>query len=334
MIFLHVILSLAPVVLLALLLQLLDSYKLVRGEAAATSLIKGAGAALVCMLINMLFIRKLHIEVTLYARYIAPFLEEGAKALLVYGLIRKKQVGFLVDAAIHGVAMGAGFAVIENIYYLYSLAESSLMIWIIRGFGTAVMHASCTALFAIMCKHLHDRNGRLGISCWGPAWFVAALIHSAFNHFILSPLLSTLVILAILPVFIILVYEYSERSLRKWLALSMDEEMAMLEIILSGRFTESKFGQYLLSLRDHFPPAVVVDLLCYLRIYLELAMRAKGILLLRQHGLPAQPDTALREKFNEFKYLEKSIGRTGKLALVPFMRIRDRELWQLYMLEK
>ena len=68
MIFLHVILSLAPVVLLALLLQLLDSYKLVRGEAAATSLIKGAGAALVCMLINMLFIRKLHIEVTLYAR--------------------------------------------------------------------------------------------------------------------------------------------------------------------------------------------------------------------------------------------------------------------------
>jgi len=334
MIFFHVILSLAPVVLLALLLQMLDSYKLVRGAAAAASLIKGAGAALVCMLLNIFFIRKLHIDVTLFARYIAPFIEEGAKALLVYSLIRKRQVGFLVDAAIHGAAIGAGFAVVENIYYLYSLAQSGLMIWIIRGFGTAVMHASCTALFAILCKRLHDRSSRLGISCWGPALLAAVMVHSAFNHFILPPLLSTLVILAILPVFIVIVYENSERSLRKWLALSMDEEMAMLEMILSGRFTESRFGQYMLSLRDHFPPAVVVDLLCYLRIYLELAMRAKGILLLRQHGLPVTPDAALREKFTEFKYLEKSIGRTGKLALVPFMRITDRELWQLYMLEK
>jgi len=40
----------------------------------------------------------------------------------------------------------------------------------------------------------------------------------------------------------------------------------------------------------------------------------------------------LKEKFAEFKYLEKSIGKTGKLALAPFMRLQDRELWQLYML--
>ncbi|HOZ21526.1 MAG TPA: PrsW family glutamic-type intramembrane protease [bacterium] len=334
MIALHIILSLAPVILLALLLLLLDSYKLVRSTAAAGSLITGAVAALACMQLNILLLHRLHFDVTLYTRYLAPLLEEGAKALPIWLLIRKKHVGFLVDSAIHGAAIGAGFAVIENISYLYGLAESSLMIWFVRGFGTAVMHASCTALFAILCKRRQDRLNHSGLSCWGLAWLAAAAIHSAFNHFILPPLQSTLVILITFPLFIIAVYENSERALRKWLTLSMDEEMAMLETILSGRFSGSKFGQYMLSLRDHFPPAVVVDLFCYLRIYLELAMRAKGILLLRQHGLPAKPDAALQEKFTEFKYLEKSIGRTGKMALVPFMRITDRELWQLYMLEK
>lgn len=334
MIALYILLSLSPVMLLALILQLLDSYKLVESGAAAASLLKGVGAAMICMLLNLLLIREMHIDVTLYARYGAPLIEEGMKALLVFGLIRKKRIGFLVDAAIHGATVGAGFAVVENIYYLYSLAESSLMIWFVRGFGTAVMHASCTALFAILCKRRQDRLNRLSIACWGPAWLAAAFIHSSFNHFILSPIWSTLLILMTFPAFIVIVYENSERSLRKWLTLSMDEEMAMLEMILSGRFTESKFGQYMLSLRDHFPPAVVVDLLCYLRIYLELAMRAKGILLLRQYGVSSKPDAALKEKFTEFKYLEKSIGRTGKLALAPFMRIEDRELWQLYMLEK
>jgi RsiW-degrading membrane proteinase PrsW (M82 family) len=333
MILSRILTSLSPVLLLALVLLLLDSYKLVKWPAAAASLLKGAIAALVCMLLNIALIRVLHIEIHHYSRYVAPFLEEGSKAVFIVWLISRKRIGFLVDAAIHGAAVGAGFAVLENIYYLYNLAEPSLLIWFVRGFGTAIMHASCTALFAILCKRRHDGRNDLAIGCWGPAFLAAAGIHSAFNHFILPPIYSTLLILLVFPPFIIAVYETSERSLRKWLTLSMDEEMAMLEMILSGRFTESKFGQYMLSLRDHFTPAVVVDLLCYLRIYLELAMRAKGILLMRQHGIPSRPDEALKEKFAEFKFLEKSIGRTGKLALAPFMRLEDRELWQLYMLE-
>lgn len=333
MILSRIIISLSPVIIMALVLLLLDSYKLVKWPAAGASILKGATAALFCMLVNLFMIRVLDIDIRLYSRYIAPCIEEAAKALFVLHLISRKRIGFLVDAAIHGAAVGAGFAVVENIYYLYNLAEPSLLVWFIRGFGTAIMHASCTTLFAILCKRQYDRQNHTGISSWGPALLAAAAVHSVFNHFFLPPIYMTLLIMVILPPLIIVVYENSERSLRKWLTLSMDEEMAMLEMILSGRFTQSKFGQYLLSLRDHFPPVVVVDLLCYLRIYLELAMRAKGILLLRQHGIPSKPDEALKEKFAELKYLEKSIGKTGKLALAPFMRLEDRELWQLYMLE-
>jgi hypothetical protein len=36
----------------------------------------------------------------------------------------------------------------------------------------------------------------------------------------------------------------------------------------------------------------------------------------------------------ELKYLEKSIGRTGQMAVKPFLRMSSRDLWQLYMLEE
>ena len=41
-----------------------------------------------------------------------------------------------------------------------------------------------------------------------------------------------------------------------------------------------------------------------------------------------------REKFAEMRYLEKSIGRTGLLALQPMLHMSHKDLWQLYMLGK
>jgi len=45
-------------------------------------------------------------------------------------------------------------------------------------------------------------------------------------------------------------------------------------------------------------------------------------------------DEATREKFTEMRYLEKSIGRTGILALAPMLHMSHKDLWQLYMLGK
>ena len=60
------------------------------------------------------------------------------------------RIGFLVDAAIYGFAVGAGFALAENLYYLHLAAEAGMGTWIVRGFGTALMHGGTTALFAVM----------------------------------------------------------------------------------------------------------------------------------------------------------------------------------------
>jgi len=75
-------------------------------------------------------------------------------------------------------------------------------------------------------------------------------------------------------------------------------------------------------------------MLCYLRLHLELEMMAKGMLLMRQEGLSPELEPGTRAKFDELRYLERSIGRTGKRAMKPFMHLNARDLWQIHMLSR
>ena len=55
--------------------------------------------------------------------------------------------------------------------------------WIVRGFGTAIMHGGTTAIFAVMSLSLLERARRLVASprsCPGSRWRWS--LHSAFNH--------------------------------------------------------------------------------------------------------------------------------------------------------
>jgi protease PrsW len=69
-------------------------------------------------------------------------------------------------------------------------------------------------------------------------------------------------------------------------------------------------------------------------VHTELALRAKGILLMRESGFDVPVDEPTREKFAELEYLEKSVGKTGLLALRPLLHMSHKDLWQLYMLGK
>jgi len=53
---------------------------------------------------------------------------------------------------------------------------------------------------------------------------------------------------------------------------------------------------------------------------------------MREHGFMNKAGEQTRAKLEEMKYLEKSIGATGRLAIKPFLRINRKDLWQFYML--
>ena len=112
-----------------------------------------------------------------------------------------------------------------------------------------------------------------------------------------------------------------------------DADVRLLGQINSGEFAESKLGRFLRDFRDKFEGPVVVDMLCYLRLYTELALRAKGVLMMRENGLDVSVGERTREKFAEMEYLERSIGKTGVLAMRPFILMTRKDLWQLYVLE-
>ncbi len=249
-------------------------------------------------------------------RFIAPAIEELLKGAVIVFLLVKRRIGFLVDAAIFGFAVGAGFALVENPSYFLILEDRSLALWVVRGFGTAVMHGGVTAIFAMISKTLADRNGGARAWIFLPGFLVAWTLHSIFNHFFFSPYLSTVLILAVLPVFFITVFALSERRTRDWLGVGFDTDAELLELIGEGRVSENRIGRYLEELRERFPATTVADMLCLLRLRAELSIRAKGVLLAREAGFTLPPDPEMDDRLAEIEYLEQAIGPTGS-ALSP-----------------
>jgi len=325
--FVRPMLGLAPVLCFLGALVLLDSYKLVRLRSVVAAVLAGMLIAGTAYLLNGWLLQRF--EFQFYTRYVSPLLEEALKALVIVALIRAHRIGFLVDAAIFGFAVGAGFAVVENLDYLSLVPHAGLGTWLVRGFGTAIMHGGATAIFGVASVALLGRS-----YAYLPGFGLAAVLHSLFNHFFFSPLASTFGVALIVPLLLNAVFARSEAAVGDWLGRGFDADAEMLELINSGQLSDSPVGRYLHTLKDRFQGLVVADLLAYLRLYTELALRAKGVLMMRESGFDVPVDEATREKFAELRYLEKSVGRTGLLAIQPMLHMSHEDLWQLYMLGK
>lgn len=331
---LKIIISLLPVFVFLILLIFMDSYKLLKFHSVIFAIGFGCLTAILSYFINNLTIDIFKINLIKYSRYVSPFWEELLKSLFIIYLIQKRKIGFLVDAAIYGFAIGAGFSLVENLYYLGTIQSQNLLLWIIRGFGTAVMHGGTTSIMAILSTNFSNRYSASKFIVFLPGLIIAYFIHSLFNHFLLSPVFTTILQLLTLPLLIVLSYYYSERDLQEWLEVGMDVDVWLLEYINSGKVYQTKVGEYLHSLKNRFPGEVVADMLCYVRIHLELAIRAKGILMMHEFGFSVPQDPEIGEKLSEMKYLEHSLGKTGKLALSPILHTSTQEFWQIYILGK
>ena len=333
---LNVAIALVPVVAFLVALLLMDSFKLVSWRAVGLALLAGALAAYGASFLNLHLAEELRLPLLVLSRYVAPLTEEGLKALYVLFLIRRGRIGFLVDAAILGFAVGTGFALFENLEYLRALTDRRLLLWMVRGFGTALLHGGTTAILATVAKALYDRRGggtSPALGAFLPAFLLAAALHSLFNHFLLPPVAATLLLLTSLPLLMIVVFERSERVTRDWLGVGLDTDLELLDAILKGTVLETRVGAYLESLKGRFSGPVVADMLCLLRTQLELGIRAKGLLLAREMGLEVEVGEDARAGLRELRYLEEAVGRTGLLALKPILRRTSRDLWQVYLLE-
>ncbi len=331
---LDALVGLAPVLGFLAALVYLDSYKLVTLRAVVAVVACGVAVAVASYFVNAYALGFAALDFTNYARYVAPIVEELGKGVVIVVLIRAHRIGFLVDAAIFGFAVGTGFAIVENLQYQRLVPDAGIGTWIVRGFGTAIMHGGTTAIFAMLSLTMLEVDRRSTLRAFLPGFAIAVMLHSAYNHMFVSPKFSTLAVLVVLPPLLFAVFRRSERAVGDWLGRGFDADTDMLKSINSGRFSGSPTGKYLSSLKNRFKGPVVADLLCYLRLRTELALRAKGLLLMRENGFDSPLDEETRAKFDELRYLERSIGKTGLLALKPMLHGSHKDLWQLSMLEE
>jgi len=325
--------SVLPVFLFLGALVLLDSYKLISLRAILLAAGAGAAAAIVSYGVNITLRPALELDMVRYSVYVAPLVEELLKAVYIVWLLRRNKVGFVVDAAIYGFAVGTGFAFFENIYYLPVHPNPTVWTWIVRGFGTALMHSGSTGILAMISRTLHNRAPVFRLSLMIPGLAVAVVLHSLYNQFLVAPLLATALIVLVFPYIVMFLFQRSERETRSWLGTGFDTDQELMRVMRAGELSDTPVGRYLHGLRESYPPEVIVDMMCLLRLRAELGIKAKGMLLMREAGFEAEPDPSLGAKLEEVQYLEQSIGRTGMRALKPFIDTSTQDVWQLTLLD-
>jgi RsiW-degrading membrane proteinase PrsW (M82 family) len=328
----HVLIALAPGLIFLVALWFMDSFRLVRPLSITLALLYGAGAALGCEALHGWLMPVAGLDATTFSRYVAPLTEEAAKAAFIGLLIARGRIGFLVDAAVQGFAIGTGFAIVENATYLRDFGDAPLMLWAVRGLGTGVLHGATTAMAAIVGKAVADRHPRLRMPILA-GLALAVLTHSLYNHLLAYPAVAAVAMLVALPVVVVAVFERSEKATREWVGAGLDLDLTLLQLVMSDGFQATRFGSYLRTLPAHFEGVVVADMFCLLRIELELAVQAKAWLIAHEAGLDLPVDDDLRAALAERDHLRHSIGRTGLLALEPLRVTSDRDYWNRHLLE-
>jgi protease PrsW len=329
---LAVVVAVLPVTAFLLMLLLFDSFKLVPRVMLIRALAMGAGAAVVTLALHAWLTQLIGLDARSFARLVAPVTEETLKALCLLYPLRRGQLGFLVDAAIVGFGVGTGFALVENIEYLHRLAETRIWIWVARGFGAALVHASAAAIMAVLAKALIDRYPARGAMVLLPGWALAVALHATYNRALVSPVLAAAVLLFVVPLVVLAVFDRSERLTREWIGDGLDLDVELLALIRSAHFGTTRLGGYLATLTARFPGPVVADMFCLLQVELELGIRAKGMLMAREAGLEVPIDEDVRAALAEREYLQRAIGPTGLLALRPLQVTGRRDDWHRYLL--
>ena len=329
----HAPIALLPVLLFLVVLVHGDGYKLLRPRTVLILVAAGAIAAGASYLVSTYAYARYAGDFEGYSRFVSPWIEEALKGVLIVFMIRTRRVGLAVDAGIAGFAIGTGFALIENLYYLASRPHIVLPVEVVRGFGTAIMHGGTTTILAMISVTLYERRPTGGLQLLLPGFLAAVALHTGFNFMLVRPAVATLVTLVVLQLVIYMVFQHSERTLRTWLDEDSDSTVRLLESINTGTFLDSPAGRYLQSLRDRFRGEDLADMLCLLQLHGELAMRAKGVLLLREAGIEVPKlDDETHDKLLEVEQLQRSIGRTGMLMLRPFLMATGKDIWQLKLL--
>lgn len=328
--------ALVPVLLMVLLFSWLDVFKIMAPREMVGPLIMGGFMALVAWPISGQMLDNLPMGYSFYSRVVAPWIEEGLKTIPIVLLIMANRIGYKTDAIIFGFAIGAGFSVIENGFYLVRYPELTTPVWVVRGLGTAIMHGTTTAVLAAIAHELGERGLRRTDDRRGfnPGWFlpgylVATLIHIVFNQFPDRPGLVMLATMVVAPLILLGILRFGESEAHQWLVEESEGHRRWLEEWENGGFPKDACGQRIADLAER-ATRVEADLIRrYCMLKTRLVLTAEEELLDRDRKLEEGERERLHEDFGQLARLQHEIGRTGFAALRPLLPFSRNDEWEL-----
>jgi RsiW-degrading membrane proteinase PrsW (M82 family) len=337
---LHVAIAVVPVLGVLFLYERLDAFKLVPLSSLAALIAAGAGLAALGYLLNGGVLDNFPIQFSLYTRLWAPILEEVLKAVLVVALFAGNRVGYMIDAAIMGFAVGTGFAMAENAFFLWQFTDAETSVWVVRGFGTALMHGGTTAIMASLSYlffaprlRVSEEAYRFSLLPFVPGLALAIFVHAAFNQFPNQALLAMVVMVVMVPITLFLIFLHGESMAHHWLATDSVTHARLVADIRSGAFASSPDGVALTALAARLGPEAGKALMDYVALNAELVARAdRTLLALEEHAhVHLGPD--VEEQFKRLHALERTLGRSAVHAVRQHLHVSRDDLWKMHELE-
>jgi RsiW-degrading membrane proteinase PrsW (M82 family) len=323
--------ALLPVAIYIFVVYKLDSFSLISVKGLLTLVFLGMLAALACF---GLFTWTGSFLPEGTSDYIDPIVEEGVKAISLFWMARRKKMVFFIDSVICGAAIGGGFSILENLFYLLFGESLGFGTVLFRGLEVALIHMGCSAILAVvlmMAVRLANlvktgqkvQKGHTLMTCL--LFITSPALHVFHNSFHTNPLIQFVVVFGVMALLLVWIYQYDCDMIHQWLDTGLDTQINLLVSIREGQLGDTATGKFLVSVKENFPPVVFFDVICYVQLYIELSVAAKSRFMMRETGMDMPLDEASKElylsQYEEFKTIEKRMGKSAKMTISPVVRM-------------
>jgi len=329
-------LALIPVLVLLAVFEWLDAFELVSFRETLVLLLLGGIAASLSWPVSGRLLDTLPIGFSYYSRFVAPWIEEAIKGAMIIALFRLNKIGYKLDAVIAGFAIGAGFSVVENIIYLLRFPDYGVGTWLVRGFGTAVMHGATLAMLAAIAHEFAERETREAVSefdfhFWWfvPGYLVAVALHAAFNQFPDRPLIAMLGAIIVAPLVLIAIFHFGTREAERWLVAEMAEHRAALEALRGGRWPDGPSGEKIAALASRLGGEAAKRIRRYWELQAWLVAEAEETMMEEATGDAVFNPAEVRAAFAELDGLKRALGRSTFAALQPLLPFSRNDQWEV-----
>ena len=322
--------ALLPVVVYIVVVYVLDSFALISVKRLLLLVLCGMAAALACFGLFQLTWTVLPESVS---DFVDPVIEEAVKAIPLLILARRKKIAFFIDSVICGAAVGGGFSILENIFYLVLGDELGMGTVLFRGLEVALIHMGCSAIVAAALMFAVRLDGRrrahLEIKrrdVWMAAFLLLAApaLHVAHNTFHFNPLMQFIAVFGSMAGLLVWTYQYDGDMIHRWLDKGLDKQVDLFRSIQEGNLSQTKTGEFLLSVKDSFSPEMFFDVICYVKLNVELSIAAKSRFMLREAklDLPLEEEQArnILAQYEEYRVLEKRLGQSARITIAPVVK--------------